>query len=218
MSIQDANEPQSLKSSSPFGPKEFLTLLGIIIAGVAAFVKLQTQVSQLDPTKVRSAQEEAIAAIKLQAAATDIPVGTVIASVVKPQKFKELYGDKWALADGRTIIGSRLAEAIQKGVIPDLGGQFLRGINTKYGVIPETQDPDGTREPGTVQSDDIKLHAHGVGSTSNKNRGGGSGKNEGWNEYAKPLENSDAAFYTNATGGKETRPRNVAVYFYIKLN
>ncbi len=79
-------------------------------------------------------------------------------------------------------------------------GRFLRGIDNGAG-----NDPSGTRAPGNTQIDELKSHQHyisGFGSGSDIN--GGPTASSG----ARP-----ASYLSTATGGAETRPKNVAVLF-----
>jgi hypothetical protein len=80
-------------------------------------------------------------------------------------------------------------------------GRFLRGIDNGAG-----NDPAGTRAPGNVQADDLKSHSHvqtgtGTGGLNQTPLGGGS------------VGTTASVLSTLATGGAETRPKNVAVIF-----
>ena len=85
-------------------------------------------------------------------------------------------------------------------------GRFLRGIDNGAG-----NDPSGTRAPGAAQADDLKSHTHPIYRRAwyaNELIGGGT--------FFTPTGTSDNAnvlMNTNATGGAETRPKNIAVTF-----
>lgn len=82
--------------------------------------------------------------------------------------------------------------------LPDLRGEFVRGLDDGRGI-------DAGRVLGSWQADELKSHTHdyiGIGSYGTINRGG---------EYAT------ATAATAATGGAETRPRNVALLVCIKF-
>jgi hypothetical protein len=86
---------------------------------------------------------------------------------------------------------------------------FLRGMNE--GRNDGKQDPDG-REAGSYQPQSIEAHRHKIGTAGIWPRtwaNGGSGE---------PKTAYKADGFTDPSGGKETRPKNVAVYFYIKIN
>ena len=79
--------------------------------------------------------------------------------------------------------------------IPDLRGEFIRGLDLGRGI-------DAGRVLGSAQTDDFKSHTHPLnlpaysgGATPNLDANGGSGQN----------------YTSGATGGIETRPRNVAL-------
>ncbi|QLF72049.1 hypothetical protein FE840_020645 (plasmid) [Peteryoungia desertarenae] len=79
-------------------------------------------------------------------------------------------------------------------------GRFLRGIDNGAG-----NDPDGTRAPGAVQADELRSHSHSFGIPAGT-----------FGAYGLVDSNnaSSTGFYnTQATGGAETRPKNVAVTY-----
>lgn len=100
--------------------------------------------------------------------------------------------------------------------VPDLRGQFLRGIDTAIGGSLAGTDPDGMRKPGSIQRGMLQTHLHQT--TTTYNWSGSSGP-------PSPLspgfqKNSGLSFDTLSTkafGGSETRPTNVAVYWYVKV-
>ncbi|MFA6090547.1 MAG: hypothetical protein WC774_02120 [Candidatus Gracilibacteria bacterium] len=83
---------------------------------------------------------------------------------------------------------------------PDLRGEFIRGLDNGRNI-------DTGRVLGSWQVDEFKSHTHGNGVG-----GVGTGYPNGiyWNMSAI------IPFQTNATGGNETRPRNVAFLYCIK--
>lgn len=158
-------------------------------------------------------------------------VGNIQASVLTPEQFATAVGDadafdpvinKWVLADGRDITGSKLAELSGETLVPDLRGMFLRGLNV--GRADGLQDPDGTnRRSGDLQEDQFQGHGHihEVGSNGNAYSYGTFQGVYGTNYYAGPtrvLRPSTLDPYGDAKYGTETRPKNVAVYYYIKIN
>jgi hypothetical protein len=158
------------------------------------------------------------------------PIGSITPSVIDPNTFQQEYGDYWILADGshtfiqngqpelltRSKFGQLLCEEVvtpENCTVPDLRGVFLRGANSGRG--DGLQDPDGERLAGSFQDDSFEAHTHeltktvlchvdscGVGVES-LSRGSWAGS-------------ANVALTT--TGGNETRPKNIAVYYYIKIN
>ena len=147
-----------------------------------------------------------------------VPVGTIVASVTP---YSKLPSNEWVPADGREIIGSKYQGLTGNQSAPDLRGVFLRGINTfdlKYEnespdnkVSDNQKDPTGLREVYNFQSDEVIKHSH---SFFHGAHGGGGISN------VPPNSNESVPIHrkTGAYGGEETRPKNVAVYYYIKVN
>lgn len=95
-------------------------------------------------------------------------------------------------------------------VVPDLRGEFLRGWDNGRGI-------DTGRAVKTLQAEDLKSHTHGpssgqAGFMSNTYPSavgfGGTGAGYIGTQYQMTT--------TGATGGTETRPRNVSVLYCIK--
>ena len=85
--------------------------------------------------------------------------------------------------------------------LPDLRGEFVRGLDNSRGV-------DSGRTLGSFQDHQIESHTH----TGTSGDAGSDPTKEGGGR-----RNSDDGVYTTgATGGSETRPRNVALNFIIK--
>jgi len=111
-------------------------------------------------------------------------------AAVSRDDYADLYaaiGDSYGAGDGSTTFN-----------LPDLRGEFLRGWDNGRGV-------DAEREMGSAQGDEIKSHTHGYYRYGDTQLGGG-----GWGGSPNQTEQ------TTATGGSETRPRNVAVMYCIK--
>ena len=100
------------------------------------------------------------------------------------------------------IVGSSYGPA---GKLPDLRGEFIRGWDSGRGV-------DSGRSFGSFQVDDFRSHTHTF--TDYYNTSFSVFSNSGWaagNRWANTSAN-----VTNAAGGTETRPRNVALLPCIK--
>lgn len=86
--------------------------------------------------------------------------------------------------------------------VPDLRGEFIRGLDLGRGV-------DSGRTLGSAQSDAFKSHTHGINNTPVQS---GTGTTVDIGDTGAATTN-----VTKATGGTETRPRNVAMIYIIKI-
>jgi hypothetical protein len=167
-------------------------------------------------------------------------LGTVISSVLSYDALcKAMNNESAAIdnlrssyvpCDGRSIVGSTLEKLTnQSGHThitnsPDLRGKFIRGLNVIYNVdqpLPfdplQAGDPDGAnRQAGSYEADAYKQHQHNYIHFNNG--------------YIHDMSNDTdqrSCSYGNMVGDitgtagdsvYETRPRNISVYFYIKIN
>lgn len=145
---------------------------------------------------------------KVAESGASIPIGTIISSYLTPAQIKANYGDSWLLADGRKVnVETAFFRVTGSEKLPDLRGVFLRGINE--GRKDTNQDPDGERYVGSFQKQLVGTHNH---SLPYKKHGLANGKGSSNLQLGAP------SIYTDNSSGVETRPNNVAVYFYIKVN
>lgn len=139
-----------------------------------------------------------------------LPVGTILASMLPEGQFNQETGGGWVLADGRLAEGARYATLTGNTKVPDLRGMFLRGLN----IDGEGGDPDGSgRIAGDFQADEFKSHRHSVRTAYSGSAHAGDISSSNSRENA-----ANAGFFTDPIGGNETRPKNVAVYYYIKID
>jgi hypothetical protein len=165
------------------------------------------------------------------------PLGAIIGSFLKPSEFHKYAGDDWAPCDGRPVSGKWRYSEFVTGNLPDLRGVFIRGLNqfdVSRSPLREKLDPED-REAGTLQTDSIKRHQHLIGYGTADVGAAPSGvlwvpktqrpgrvpsffpstiSPDSGDPYtsppAKPTEE-------NGAPNDETRPKNVAVYYYIKV-
>lgn len=143
-----------------------------------------------------------------------LPVGSVTASILPPDDYYRLANREgtpatWQLADGSTATGTQYGKISGRATVPDLRGKFLRGLNV--GLTGETADPDLNREVGSYEADALRSHEH----TYSDAFTGGSGSGiQAGGSYPR----NTSTRLTESFGGAETRPKNVAVYYYIKIN
>jgi microcystin-dependent protein len=141
-----------------------------------------------------------------------MPVGAVVpfSSSAVPQT--------WLFANGQEVSRTEYAELFAllgspassgNGSttfnVPDLRGEFIRGWDGGRGV-------DVGRAIGTAQGDEFKNHAH-RSQYANITPASFDYTNQGVEIAASGL---DWSYPTTATGGNETRPRNVALMYCIK--
>jgi len=85
------------------------------------------------------------------------------------------------------------------GKLPDLQGYFVRGFGTGQ----------GSADFGAKQEDDFKAHTHDTIQTIDQN--GGYTAGAGRPRYGGSVKAS------SSTGGTETRPKNIAMLYCIKI-
>lgn len=162
----------------------------------------------------------------------DMPVGTIVSSILTLEQFyaateNNQYSpggiwtasnSKWCPADGRAVPNSEYTAIASRERVPDLRGVFLRGVNVIEAVPPipldaSRSDPE-TRSPGSYQSDNVGPHTHTVTDKHGKDPGE-------WGPNSGPGNENDSSTRTTSgptPGAKETRPKNVAVVYYIRIN
>ena len=165
---------------------------------------------------------------------SNVPVGTVIGSLLPPQIFLGCVRPvgSWLLADGTTLPDQRSPFAIQlllnrslyspsmfsgdQVQTPDLRGMFLRGVNRNTSGSERSKDDGDTvlgRKIADPQPDQLKAHVHAMG--ERKWVSAGPGDQEFHNLRGHP--NCGKGGCTNSVGGDESRPRNASLYFYVKI-
>ena len=112
----------------------------------------------------------------------------------------------YLLCDGGTfdaLAYPKLYQVLGNDVTPDMRGQFVRGWSNN-----SAQDPGGPRAPGSYQGFMIQSHSH-TFAGPRQFAPFGQYQRTTW-EYETPGNRS-----TDATGGAETRPKNIAMAFII---
>lgn len=152
-----------------------------------------------------------------------LPIGTIISSTFKYETFLEVNRFKptenmskaiWVPCDGRDVRSSDYGKF--SGSVPDLRGLFLRNVNDYKvpfdgvaQVSTEQANPENT-SAGVFQKDEVGRHKHGLTVDSDSGAGGGS--------TFKSDNQVRKTNYTKDYEGNETRPKNMTVYYYIKIN
>lgn len=150
-----------------------------------------------------------------------IPLGTVVYSVLDRGTFIQVNGTGWELLDGSetNIDDTDLCLVADFCSLPDARGVFIRGMN--LGRAASTGDPDSARAVGSAQSDRFSSHHHRL--QDELNEAGHTVHGNGQRarilvEDGQPYENMVWPTLTDdGGGGSETRPRNIALYTYIRV-
>lgn len=168
-------------------------------------------------------------------------VGDVKYSILNPTQFAAENGACWVPMDGRALASTdRLRVVTGWTNVPNAGGLFFRaqdfgGPNVAPGV-PSNNDPerDHTTAIASIQQDELKKHDHNTSMEGSHTHGIPYGKDnldnstlEGqWapgDTYFPNYTNQsgEAGGHTHTislTGGAETRPKNMNIWVYIRIN
>lgn len=146
----------------------------------------------------------------LQTSAYKVPKGMIqlFAGYTPPVGWAECDGSVYPVS-GNEELASVLLD-LYGGVLgvwfklPDLRGQFVRGWSNTHSV-------DAGRVLGSSQSDEIKAHTHTyVEKVGQRDVAASNGAQ--WGD-----DNIDHPGTTSSTGGTETRPKNIAMMYIIKI-
>lgn len=159
-----------------------------------------------------------------------VPIGTMLAygGLVDGSAGGELARQGWLVCNGEkigredypelfSIIGSSFGagDRVKTFNLPDLRGQFLRGVDDGAGKDPEAKDRTASAEGGntgdevgSAQEDAFKAHLHDY---------------TVFHKTGCPMPyrymgagGAETKLKSDETGGKETRPKNIYVNWIIK--
>jgi hypothetical protein len=238
---KNKDEFSSRKNSmNKFEIGTIITVILAIIGGAVSFGRLDGRINALEKDKNYSSLKSEIenGILKIQSTAQSgqnliqsenarsveqikeygvVPVGTII-WVTAIWSEEEAKKRGYLIANGQSvstityenlykqiknIYGNSEAKTINEFVLPDLRGLFIRGYD-KEGV----RDPEGkTRKFGGVQNDELGSHTHPFPVGTWHGYGGRNAKSG----------NTDGDHTTKPRGGKETRPKNIALLPLIKF-
>ncbi len=141
-------------------------------------------------------------------------VGDVKWSILSTGPFQSVNGDCWVLMDGQTLPNDSKLKAIGIGAIPNGQGKFLRAMDLRRENREDPGRPFGTAA-GSYQEDALKSHDHTYTKTDvitdpPSEFGFGFGSRGGGPTYTETK--------TGRSGNYETRPKNIALYLYIRIN
>lgn len=160
-----------------------------------------------------------------------LPVGSIVASILSVTDFLKnvARGETWQQADGTALAATTaLGKIIHGGgadydelrtannteaLTPNLNGVFLRGRD--YSQPANLRNPEGSLKPGHLQLDDVGPHKHNtqIGYQNANSPGAGSPVWQG-SASAESDNPNGVAGHPRA----ETRPKNVTVNFFIRVN
>lgn len=163
-------------------------------------------------------------------------VGDVKYSILNPAKFAEVNGDCWVPMDGRPLTSTdALSQLAGISSLPNAGGLFVRAQD--FGNSDNDPGRDVNSAIATVQTDEIKSHDHTMDQggdhnhehrlvweafTGNPQRYPGlmvGYQPPGTVTGNTPLNDPGVHTHTiNPTGGTETRPKNINLWVYIRIN
>lgn len=144
-------------------------------------------------------------------------VGDVKFSLLAPDVFRVHHGTAWIPLDGLAwateqgfdFTVTALHKAFGVATLPDARGVFIRAMNS--GRDPKAGDPEHGRLVGSSQPDTLKRHEHPqMYSPQNFNHNGA--------ETLRQVGHMATQHSTGAIGDDETRPRNIALYVYVKVD
>lgn len=171
-----------------------------------------------------------------------LPIGTIIASMLQFEKFQNIAGNTWKPADGRKVsTTSKYATLTGNTTLPDLRGMFIRGLNQFDPLMgprrDKYKDPDGSRrKAGKPQNDATSLPKNKKSPFKGKAMSAGDhshiyfkARSEGGRPGSQARASSEASttgsagdhthtILITAGGDSETRPVNIAVFYYIKID
>lgn len=146
-------------------------------------------------------------------------LGDIKYSILAEVAFIGENGDCWVMLDGREISGSELARSLNMHALPDSRGHFIRCLDNR----DNNQNVDLDRRikndlfAGSTQQDEIKQHGHNIPDMSISGQNVTSSPTGSVSQVVG-YNNSYSTLKTEDTGGPETRPENITMYTYIRIN
>jgi len=158
--------------------------------------------------------------------------GDVVYSVLPPEQFMKLH-QGWELLQGQNIDKQSELGLLGVSRLPDARGLFIRGRDLGRNDVDGMGDPDWKERerPDNLasnrpQKDGFPNHKHGIAKSTNLlyyQEGGnlrGGRESAFMNAINNPNKGGGALLETDNDGGNssEIRPKNIALYVYIKVN
>ncbi len=172
-------------------------------------------------------------------------VGDVKYSILNPTQFAAENGTCWVPMDGRNIFGKKLATILGASTIPNVSGLFLRAQEYTDSNDPDRSPSSAVAQ---TQSDGLGSHGHSYSLTASGTTNGAGAHSHTFNNatddggetdsgeaerYQRPNHRTDntssvpnhehsfsgtVSGTINNAGGSETRPKNMNLYVYIRVD
>ena len=118
--------------------------------------------------------------------------------------------------DGQDVSGSEFELKTSMSNAPDARGKFLRMSNNGHST--DDTNPDNSAL-GSYQEESFKSHAHEIGVNGTDTYSMAvNGATQRLAHFKNDQYGSGSAKKTHSVGGNETRPKNITVNFYLKIN
>jgi hypothetical protein len=146
-------------------------------------------------------------------------LGEIRSSLLTEAQFQAETDSTWVLCDGRSVIGSDYQILTGNNSIPDARGVFLRGKNN--GRVDGNQNPDGDSALGAFQADrSVRIDTLETSGSFAVATGTINPDDDGnFTPYIRTGQDGGNIYSLRAkTNGGETRPSNVTVNHFIKIN
>jgi len=188
------------------GPDEQYNVFAVEVLGVISLV------GSLDPLplgfpryrKIGSVRTDGSSNLLYASSRDEGKAGDIKYSRLDAVDFIQQNGIGWILYDGSDITNKKLAGIIGQNTIEDARGIFMRAKN--YDRADGNQNPDGDLPIGSIQGDQFRSHGHSYNAPGG---GGPAGQASGFGIIGAT---------TGAAGGNETRPRNITMNVFIKVD
>ena len=154
-------------------------------------------------------------------------IGDVVFSVLPIDQFQGKHAGTWMYLNGDSYSGTGLAGLVnfQDELLPDARGVFIRGMNNMRGSRKVSEgDQEGDRLIGSPQKDSVQDHHHEYLSVNSRalSLGGADFVVSDVLVYSSTLGTSNVDGRglnpVNLRINAETRPKNIALYVYIKVS
>ena len=151
-------------------------------------------------------------------------VGSVQQTFLSAVEFESIMGSEWVLADGRDVTGSLYETITGNTTVPDCRGLFLRtvGGNADPTIGGTQSDATASNGLGFVKSDSGGVSAPAdltdLGNNASARAGGGRTDDVLNITRDRPFVSQISDTLSIGSNDSETRPVNITVNTYIKIN